>query len=56
MRSDIYAIDAAMLRAGRHPKGKSSLGANAILAVSIAACAALPPLLWKCPCTAFWAA
>ena len=37
--SDIYAIDAAMLRADG-TKGKSNLGANAILAVSIAACRA----------------
>ena len=37
--SDIYAIDAAMLRADG-TKDKSNLGANAILAVSIAACRA----------------
>ena len=43
--SDIYAVDAAMLKADG-TKDKSSLGANAILAVSIAAC----------PCTASWAA
>ena len=37
--SDIYAIDAAMLRADG-TKDKSNLGANAILAVSFAACRA----------------
>ena len=37
--SDIYAIDAAMIRADG-TKDKSNLGANAILAVSIAACRA----------------
>ena len=37
--SDIYAIDAAMLRADG-TQDKSNLGANAILAVSIAACRA----------------
>ena len=37
--SDIYAIDAAMLKADG-TKDKSNLGANAILAVSIAACRA----------------
>ena len=37
--SDTYAIDAAMLRADG-TKDKSNLGANAILAVSIAACRA----------------
>lgn len=37
--SDIYAIDEAMLKADG-TKDKSSLGANAILAVSIAACRA----------------
>ena len=37
--SDIYAIDAAMIRADG-TKDKSHLGANAILAVSIAACRA----------------
>lgn len=37
--SDIYAIDEAMLKADGK-KDKSSLGANAILAVSIAACRA----------------
>ena len=35
--SDIYAVDAAMLKADG-TKDKSNLGANAILAVSIAAC------------------
>ena len=35
--SDIYAIDAAMIKADG-TKDKSNLGANAILAVSIAAC------------------
>ena len=37
--SDIYAIDAAMIKADG-TKDKSNLGANAILAVSIAACRA----------------
>ena len=37
--SDIYAVDAAMLKADG-PKDKSNLGANAILAVSIASCRA----------------
>ena len=37
--SDIYAVDAAMLKADG-TKDKSNLGANAILAVSIAACRA----------------
>ena len=37
--SDIYAVDAAMLKADG-TKDKSKLGANAILAVSIAACRA----------------
>ena len=37
--SDIYAVDAAMLKADG-TKDKSSLGANAILAVSIAAATA----------------
>ena len=37
--ADIYAVDAAMLRADG-TKDKSKLGANAILAVSIAACKA----------------
>ena len=35
--SDIYAVDAAMLKADG-TKDKSNLGANAILAVSIASC------------------
>ena len=37
--SDIYAIDAAMIKADG-TKGKTNLGANAILAVSIACCRA----------------
>ena len=37
--SDIYAVDAAMLKADG-TKDKSNLGANAILAVSIASCRA----------------
>lgn len=37
--SDIYAIDAAMIKADG-TKGKTTLGANAILAVSIACCRA----------------
>lgn len=37
--SDIYAVDAAMIKADG-TKDKSNLGANAILAVSIAACRA----------------
>ena len=37
--SDIYAVDAAMLKVDG-TKDKSNLGANAILAVSIAACRA----------------
>lgn len=52
--SDIYAVDAAMLKADG-TKDKSNLGANAILAVSIAA-AARRPSRWMCPCTASWAA
>lgn len=51
--SDIYAVDAAMLKADG-TKDKSNLGANAILAVSIAA--AQRPSRWMCPCTASWAA
>lgn len=55
--SDIYAVDAAMLKADG-TKDKSNLGANAILAVSIAACRAAatsldmplyrgkPPFVW----------
>ena len=35
--SDIYAVDAAMIKADG-TKDKSKLGANAILAVSIACC------------------
>lgn len=52
--ADIYAVDAAMLKADG-TKDKSNLGANAILAVSIAA-AVLLPSLWTFPCTASWAA
>lgn len=52
--SDIYAVDAAMLKADG-TKDKSNLGANAILAVSIAA-PAQRPSRWMCPCTASWAA
>ena len=37
--SDIYAVDAAMIKADG-PKGTTKLGANAILAVSIACCRA----------------
>ena len=37
--SDIYAVDAAMIKADG-TKGKTNLGANAILAVSIATCRA----------------
>ena len=49
--SDIYAIDAAMIKADG-TKDKSNLGANAILAVSIAACrfagnAAVPFSGWR---------
>jgi len=40
--SDIYAVDAAMIKADG-TKDKSNLGANAILAVSIAACRAAVP-------------
>ena len=52
--SDIYAIDAAMIKADG-TKDKSNLGANAILAVSIAACRAAAASL-DMPCTASWAA
>ena len=52
--SDIYAVDAAMLKADG-TKDKSNLGANAILAVSIAAARAAASR-WMCPCTASWAA
>ena len=52
--SDIYAVDAAMLKADG-TKDKSNLGANAILAVSIAG-PARRPSRWMCPCTASWAA
>ena len=51
--SDIYAVDAAMLQADG-TKDKSNLGANAILAVSIAA--APRHSRWIFRCTAFWAA
>ena len=52
--SDIYAIDAAMLRAdGTKDK---SIWAQTPFWRSPLPPAALPPLLWKCPCTAFWAA
>ena len=44
--SDIYAVDAAMLKADG-TKDKSNLGANAILAVSIAALIATRPLAHK---------
>ena len=44
--SDIYAVDAAMLKADG-TKDKSNLGANAILAVSIAA-ARTRPTPWTC--------
>ena len=46
--SDIYAVDAAMLKADG-TKDKSNLGANAILAVSIAAARAACPAT-SCPC------
>ena len=52
--SDIYAVDAAMLKADG-TKDKSNLGANAILAVSIAAARAAAISL-DVPCTASWAA
>lgn len=42
--SDIYAVDAAMIKADG-TKDKSKLGANAILAVSIACCRAQALLL-----------
>ena len=52
--SDIYAVDAAMLAADG-TEDKSNLGANAILAVSIAVCRAAAASL-GIPCTASWAA
>ena len=52
--SDIYAIDAAMLRADG-TKDKSNLAQTPFWRSPLPP-AALPPLLWKCPCTAFWAA
>ena len=52
--SDIYAIDAAMLRADG-TKDKSNLAQTPFWRSPLPP-AALPPLLWKCLCTAFWAA
>ena len=55
--SDIYAVDAAMLKVDG-TKDKSNLGANAILAVSIAACRAaaasleMPLYRWQPPACA----
>ena len=46
--SDIYAVDAAMLKADG-TKDKSKLGANAILAVSIASCKSSSQLLLDIP-------
>ena len=46
--SDIYAVDAAMIKADG-TKDKSNLGANAILAVSIASARAAALLLWNIP-------
>ena len=55
MPLDIYAVDAAMLKADG-TKDKSNLGAaNAILAVSIACVRARPPMALIFPCTAsYW--
>ena len=51
--SDIYAVDAAMIKADG-TKDKSNLGANAILAVSIASARAAA-FLWIFLSTASWA-
>ena len=53
--SDIYAVDAAMLKADG-TKDKSNLGANAILAVSIAGGPRGGHLAGCARCTASWAA
>ena len=50
--SDIYAVDAAMIAADG-TKDKSKLGANAILAVSIACCRAAATAL-EIPLYRFW--
>ena len=51
--SDVYAVDAAMIAADG-TKDKSSLGANAVLAVSIA-CARAAALSLGVPLYRFWA-
>ena len=52
--SDIYAIDAAMIRADG-TKDKSIWAQTPFWPFPLQL-AAPQPLLWKCPCTAFWAA
>ena len=53
--SDIYAVDAAMIKADG-TKDKSNLGANAILAVSIACCKSSSHCTWIFRCTVSLAA
>ena len=51
--SDIYAIDAAMIKADG-TKDKSNLAQNAFWPCPLPP-AVQPLLLWICRCTAFWA-